>query len=114
MQKTYTESSVASYCLIMALYSGINSGLVQIFWIYISLMILLSVIYTYRVYSNDEKNKTYTFFAFDNLAIGLFLISIYFDSHYKFINFKIDLLARYFLIIGLILILTHILRYKRK
>jgi len=105
------ESSVAAYCLVMILYCFNNIGFTQIFWIYFSLMIFFSIIYWYRIYSSDIKNKTYTFFQFDNLSIALFLLTIYFDSKYKFINFDLNSLSIYFFIIGLILILTHIFTY---
>ena len=110
------ESSIAAYCLVMLLYCFNNVGFTQIFWIYFSLIILFSSIYWYRIYSSDTENKTYTFFQFDNLSIALFLLTIYFDSKYKFINFELNSLSIYFLIIGLILILTHIFTYifKRK
>jgi len=105
------ESSVAAYCLIMVLYCFNNFGFTQIFWIYFSLMILFSIIYWYRIYASDEKNKTYTFFQFDSFSIALFLLTIYFDSKYKFINFELNSLSTYFLIMGLILIITHIVKY---
>ena len=105
------ESSIAAYCLIMLLYCFNNFGFTQIFWIYFSLMFLFSGIYWYRIYSSDQENKTYTFFQFDNFSIALFLLTIYFDSKYKFINFELNLLLPYFLMIGLILILTHIFAY---
>ena len=105
------ESSIATYCLIMILYCFNNAGFTQIFWIYFSLIIFFSSIYWYRIYSSDTENKTYNFFQFDNLSIALFLLTIYFDSKYKFINFELNSLSIYFLIIGLILILTHIFRY---
>ena len=105
------ESSIATYCLIMILYCFNNLGFTQIFWVYFSLMIFFSSIYWYRIYSSDTDNKTYTFFQFDNLSIALFLLTIYFDSKYKFINFELNSLSIYFLIIGLILILTHIFTY---
>ena len=105
------ESSVAAYCLIMVLYCLKNLGFNQTFWFFFGLMVLFSSIYWYRIYSSDEKNKTYTFFQFDNFAIALFLLTIYFDSKYKFINFELNLLLPYFLMIGLISILTHILVY---
>jgi len=105
------ESSVAAYCLIMALYCFNNLGFNQTFWTYFGLMVLFSSIYWYRIYRSDEKNKTYTFFQFDNFAIALFLLTIYFDVKYKFINFDLNSLSRYFLIIGLILILTHVFGY---
>ena len=108
------ESSFAAYSLIMSLYCFMNFGFSQIFWIYFSSMIFLSIIYTYRIYSSDEKNKTYAFFDFDHLSIGLFLITIYFDSHYKFVNFDINSLSRYFLILGLLLTLPSIIRQFRK
>ena len=105
------ESSVAAYCLIMVLYCFKNLGFNQTSWFFFGLMVLFSSIYWYRIYSSDEKNKTYTFFQFDNFAIALFLLTIYFDSKYKFINFELNSLSTYFLIIGLILILTHIFTY---
>ena len=105
------ESSIAAYFLIMVLYCFNNLGFTQIFWIYLSLMIVFSSIYCYRIYASDEKNKTYTFFQFDNFSIALFLLTIYFDSKYKFINFELNSLSTYFLIIGLILIITHIVTY---
>ena len=105
------ESSIAAYCLIIALYCFNNLGFTQIFWVYFSLMILFSSTYWYRIYSSDEKNKTYTFFQFDNFAIALFLITIYLDSKYKFINFELNSLSTYFLVIGLILIITHVFTY---
>ena len=105
------ESSIAAYCLIMVLYCFNNLGFTQIFWIYCLLMILFSSVYWYRIYVSDEKNKTYTFFQFDSFSIALFLLTIYFDSKYKFINFELNSLSTYFLIIGLILIITHIVTY---
>ena len=105
------ESSIAAYFLIMALYCFNNLGFTQIFWIYLSLMIVFSSIYCYRIYASDEKNKTYTFFQFDNFSIALFLLTIYFDSKYKFINFELNSLSTYFLIIGLILIITEVVKY---
>ena len=105
------ESSIAAYCLIMVLYCFNNLGFTQMFWIYFSLMIVFGSIYWYRIYVSDEKNKTYTFFQFDNFSISLFLLTIYFDSKYKFINFELNLLSTYFLIIGLILIITEVVKY---
>ena len=105
------ESSIAAYCLIMVLYCFNNLGFTQMFWIYFSLMIVFGSIYWYRIYVSDEKNKTYTFFQFDNFSIALFLLTIYFDSKYKFINFELNLLSTYFLIIGLILIITEVVKY---
>ena len=105
------ETSIAAYCLIMVLYCFNNLGFAQIFWIYCSLMILFSSVYWYRIYASDAKNKTYTFFQFDSFSIALFLLTIYFDSKYKFINFELNSLSTYFLIIGLILIITHIMTH---
>ena len=105
------ESSIAAYCLIIVLYCFNNLGFTQIFWVYFTLMILFASTYWYRIYSSNEKNKTYTFFQFDNFAIALFLITIYLDSKYKFINFELNSLSTYFLVIGLILIITHIFTY---
>ena len=105
------ESSVAAYCLIMVLYCFKNLGFTQTFWFFFGLMVFFSSIYWYRIYSSDTENKTYNFFQFDNLSIALFLLTIYFDSKYKFINFELNSLSIYFLIIGLILILTHIFTY---
>ena len=105
------ESSIGAYCLIMVLYCFNNLGFSQTFWIYFGLMFLFSGIYWYRIYSSDEKNKTYTFFQFDSFAIALFLLTIYFDVKYKFINFDLNSLSTYFLIMSLILIMTHIFKY---
>jgi hypothetical protein len=105
------ESSIAAYCLIMVLYCFNNLGLNLTFWIYFGLMLLFTTIYWYRIYSSDEQNKTYTFFQFDNLSIALFLLTIYFDVKYKFINFDLQSLSTYFLFMGLILILTQIFRH---
>ena len=67
------ESSCAAYCLIMSIYCFMNFGFAQIFWIYFSLMILLSIIYTYRVYTSDESNKTYAFFDFNTVSLGRYI-----------------------------------------
>ena len=105
------ESSVSAYCFIMAIYCFMNFGLNQIFWIYFLLTIVLSGIYSYRIYSSSEQNKTYTFFQFDHFSVALLLISIYIDSKYKIINFEIETLSNYFLFIGLILILPTIIKF---
>ena len=105
------ESSIAAYCLIMVLYCFNNLGVTQTFWIYFALMSLFSSVYWYRIYSSDEKNKTYTFFQLDYLAMGLFLITVYFDSKYGFVNFELNSIAIYILIIGLILIFTDVFKY---
>ena len=104
------ESSCSAYCLIMSIYCFMNFGFSQIFWIFFSLMTLLSIIYTYRVYNSDEVNKTYAFFDFDQLSIGLFLITIYFDFQYSFIGFNLNSLSKYFLVLGLILTMPTIIR----
>ena len=105
------ESSVASYCLLMCIYCFNNIGASQISWVYLSLTVLFAGMYWYRIYSSNAENKTYTFFQFDSFAIGLFLITIYFDVKWKFINFNLDSLSKYFLVLGLLLVITHIFKY---
>ena len=113
-KSSVNESSIAAYFLIMVLYCFNNLGFTQIFWLYLSLMIIIASVYWYRIYVSDEKNKTYTFFQFDNFSIALFLLTIYFDSKYKFINFELNSLSTYFLIIGLILMIELIITYMFK
>ncbi len=104
------ESSISAYCFIMALYSFTNSGLSYIFWIYFLLMVILSTIYCYRIYKSDQENKTYTFFQVDSLTTSLFLLTIYFDLHFNFIGFQMNLLSKYFLVLGLILLIPSVIR----
>ena len=104
------ESSIAAYCVLMFIYC-FNNGARQISWIYFSLMVLFAAIYWYRIYSSDSENKTYTFFQLDSFAIGLFLITVYFDVKWKFINFNLVSLSKYFLVLGLLLVITHIFKY---
>ncbi len=110
-KSSVNETSIAAYCLIMVLYCFNKLGFTLIFWIYFLLMILFSIAYCYRIYFNDEKNKTFTFFQLDSFSIGLFLLTIYFDSKYNFINFELNSLTIYFLILGLILVLENIIKY---
>ena len=104
------ESSIAAYCLLMFIYCFSNSAR-QISWIYLSFMVLFAIIYCFRIYSSDADEKTYTFFQIDSFAVGLFLITIYFDVKWKFINFNLVSLSKHFLVLGLLLVISHIFKY---
>ena len=109
----FNVSSISAYCFLMIFYSFFHIGITKIFWIYSSIIILCSVFQWYSIFVSKNDNKEYTFFTFNNFAVALFLLTIYFDAKYKFINFNLNSLSTYFLITSLVLILPHLFRKKK-
>ena len=110
----FSTSSISAYCLLLIFYSFFNVGITKIFWIYFSIILLCSLFQWYSIFINKNDDKEYTFFTFNNFTVALFLITIYFDVKYKFINFDLNTLAKYLLVAGLILILPHLFSRKKK
>jgi len=110
----FNISSISAYCLLMIFYSFFHIGITKIFWIYLTIILLCSVFQWYSIFVSKNNDKEYTLFTFNNFAVALFLLTIYFDVKYKFINFNLNSLSIYFLITSLILILPHAFSRKKK
>ena len=87
-KETTIASSIGFYCFACTILTGINSGLTNVFWIYLSLALIFGCATAYQIYSsakaNNENSVTYYFFAADHLALGLLMVTFYFD--YKLLH----------------------------
>ena len=117
-KETPITSSIGFYCFACTILTAMGAGLTNVFWIYLLLALIFGGAAIYQIYSsakaNNENSVTYYFFAVDHLALGLLMVTFYFDYHMRFINMNQDSIIMMLFVIGSLFIIFDIVKKFKK
>ena len=117
-KETPITSSIGFYCLACTILTAMGAGLTNVFWIYLFLALIFGGAAMYQIYrlakANNENSVTYYFFAADHLALGLLMVTFYFDYKFRFINMNQDSIIMMLFVIGSLFIISEMVKKFKK